>query len=80
MLPVDRAFKLPAPLGWLANLVGIAWTLLTTVLFMFPPKTPVTPGNMNYYVVTFGIMLALASLKWILDGRHRYQGPKAHHG
>ncbi|PHH77526.1 hypothetical protein CDD80_503 [Ophiocordyceps camponoti-rufipedis] len=79
MLPADRPFKLSEPLGWTVNLgneVGIAWTALTTVLFVFPPRAPATPSNMNYCIVAFGIILLLAGLTWVLDGRRHYRGPQ----
>jgi amino acid transporter len=60
MLPESRAFKLPGPFGWFCNLVGIAWTILTTVLFVFPPVTPVTSNSMNYAIAAFGVILTIA--------------------
>lgn len=75
MLPENRPFKMPGWLGWFTNLVGIAWTLLTTVLFVFPPETPVTPDNMNYAVVAFGVVLIIAVVQWLVDGRKNYEGP-----
>ncbi|KJZ71615.1 hypothetical protein HIM_09009 [Hirsutella minnesotensis 3608] len=76
MLPPSRYFKIPEPLGWIVNLVGIMWTILTTVLFVFPPKLPVTASNMNYCIVAFGVILLIAALTWIFDGRRNYSGPK----
>ncbi|KAJ9134271.1 Choline transport protein [Pleurostoma richardsiae] len=75
MLPETRPFKLPGWLGWTVNLVGIAWTILTTVLFVFPPELPVTASNMNYCIVAFGIILFIAVFQWIIDGRKNYTGP-----
>ncbi|KAI1088971.1 amino acid transporter [Rostrohypoxylon terebratum] len=75
MLPENRAFKLPGIAGWVLNLVGIAWTILTTVLFVFPPELPVTSENMNYCVVAFGVILIIAMVTWIFDGRKNYTGP-----
>lgn len=46
MLP-DRAFSLPNWLGWSANLLGLAYAIVTTVLFVFPPELPVTGSNMS---------------------------------
>ena len=46
MLP-DRAFSLPNWLGWSANLLGLAYSIVTTVLFVFPPELPVTGSNMS---------------------------------
>ncbi|KAL7622654.1 hypothetical protein AAE478_008167 [Parahypoxylon ruwenzoriense] len=75
MLPAERPFKLPGALGWVMNLVGIAWTILTTVLFVFPPELPVTSSNMNYCIVAFGIILLISVLTWVFDGRKNYKGP-----
>ncbi|CAJ2504659.1 Uu.00g120530.m01.CDS01 [Anthostomella pinea] len=75
MLPPTRSFKLPEPVGWVMNLVGIAWAILTTVLFVFPPELPVTPDNMNYCIAAFGVILFIAGMTWIFDGRKHYTGP-----
>jgi len=56
--------------------VGIAWTILTTVLFVFPPETPVTSENMNYAVAAFGVILLISGMTWIIDGRKNYRGPR----
>ncbi|KAL1904481.1 hypothetical protein Sste5344_009828 [Sporothrix stenoceras] len=79
MLPESRPFKLNNTFGWIVNLVGIAWTVLTTVLFLFPPETPVTPNNMNYCIVAFGVLLVITVLQWIFDGRKNYTGPQVVH-
>lgn len=79
MLPESRPFKLSNFVGWTVNIVGIAWTLLTTVLFVFPPETPVTPSNMNYCIVAFGVILIISILQWVFDGRKNYTGPQVIH-
>ncbi|RDW95297.1 choline transport protein [Coleophoma crateriformis] len=75
-LPESRAFKLPAWLGWTCNLIGIAYTIVTTVLFLFPESLPTTGSNMNYAVVAFGVVLVISVVQWIIDGRHTYKGPR----
>ncbi|KAH8912439.1 gaba permease [Coniochaeta sp. PMI_546] len=75
MLPETRAFKLSNWAGWVCNLVGIAWTILTTVFFVFPPELPVTPDNMNYCIVAFGVILLISGTTWVIDGRKHYKGP-----
>ncbi|KAF4458864.1 choline permease [Fusarium albosuccineum] len=75
MLPEDRPYKLSTPVRWVCSLVGIAWAILTTVLFVFPPELPVTPTNMNYCIAAFGIILLIAVVTWIFDGRKHYKGP-----
>lgn len=42
---------------------------------MFPPELPVTPDNMNYCIVAFGVILLIACLTWLFDGRKHYVGP-----
>ncbi|KAM0512602.1 hypothetical protein ACHAPE_008626 [Trichoderma viride] len=75
MLPESRPFKLPNWLGWICNIVGICWAILTTVLFVFPPVIPVTGSNMNYAIVAFGVILLISGGTWIFDGRKNYKGP-----
>lgn len=74
-LPEDRPFKLPSALGWFCNLVGIAWSILTTVLFVFPPELPVTPLNMNYCIGAFVVILIISGVTWVVEGRKNYHGP-----
>ncbi|KAK5204609.1 hypothetical protein LTR41_009781 [Exophiala xenobiotica] len=78
MLPETRAFVLPSWLGWTCNLqqIGIAYAILTTVLFMFPPVLPVTGNNMNYCIAAFAIVLIVSVIQWFVDGRKNYTGPQ----
>jgi len=76
MLPENRSFKLTGAFGWILNIVGILWSVLTTVLFVFPPEIPVTANNMNYCIVAFGVMLLIAGGTWVFDGRKHYTGPQ----
>ena len=55
MLP-PRPFVLPGPLGWICNLLGIAYVIVTTVLFLFPPDLPVTGSNMSMSFFTFTLL------------------------
>ncbi|KAF4983911.1 hypothetical protein FZEAL_788 [Fusarium zealandicum] len=75
MLPETRPFKLSTPVRWICSVVGIAWAMLTTVLFVLPPELPVTPSNMNYCIAAFGVILLIAVVTWIFDGRKNYKGP-----
>lgn len=75
-LPEDRAFKLPSVLGWCANIIGLIYVIITTVMFLFPPDLPVTGSNMNYCIVAFAIVLIISTVTWIVDGRKNYSGPK----
>ncbi|PNS21597.1 Choline transport protein [Sphaceloma murrayae] len=75
-LPKTRLFVLPGPLGWFCNLLGLAYVIVTTVLFLFPPILPVTGSSMNYCIVAFGIVLIIAVFQWYVDGRKNFTGPK----
>jgi len=72
----ERPFVLPGPLGWIANLIGIAYVIVTTILFLFPPALPVTGSNMNYCIVAFFIVLVVSIIQWFVDGRKNFKGPR----
>jgi hypothetical protein len=76
MLPATRAFVLPEWFAWTINLMGVAFVIVTTVLFVFPPALPVTGNNMNYCVVAFAIVFMISIIQWFVDGRKNYKGPK----
>lgn len=58
-----------------ATKIGIFWTILTTVLFVFPPEIPTTASNMNYCIAAFGVMFLIAGGTWVAGGRNHYNGP-----
>ncbi|KAL9116524.1 MAG: hypothetical protein Q9187_006953 [Circinaria calcarea] len=75
-----RSFVLPGPLGWVANILGIAYVILTSVLFLFPPELPVTGNNMNYCIVAFTIVIIVSTIQWFADGKKNFRGPKVEIG
>jgi choline transport protein len=76
MLPKTRHFQLPEIFAWFANLLGIAYVIVTTVLFVFPPDLPVSGSSMNYCVVAFAVVLIISMIQWFVDGRKNFKGPK----
>jgi choline transport protein len=72
----ERSFALPEWLGWTANIIGLVYTIVTTVLFLFPPALPVSGSSMNYCVVAFAIILVISTVQWIIDGRKNFEGPR----
>ncbi|CZR69002.1 related to HNM1-Choline permease [Phialocephala subalpina] len=76
MLPESRPFRLGGLFGWTANLIGLAYVIVTTVLFLFPPDLPVTGSNMNYCVVVFFIILVISIVQWFIDGKKNFSGPR----
>ncbi|BFZ60328.1 hypothetical protein YB2330_001364 [Saitoella coloradoensis] len=79
ILQADRSFKLGSVLGFTANLIGLAWVILTTIFFLFPPDTPVTAENMNYTIAAFAVVFIVAAITWVVKGRKHYKGPQLQH-
>lgn len=67
---------MPPLLGKTCNVIGLVFTVITTILFCFPPVLPVTASNMNYAVVVFGIIFIVASCTWAFGARKTYVGPR----
>lgn len=78
ILPKKRQFCLGNTFGCICNIVGLIFIILTTILFLFPPETPVTLINMNYTIVAFAIIFIFAFLHWFFVGHKDYHGPHVH--
>lgn len=46
-LPSTRSFKVPAVLGWAANLITVGFAILVLVFYNFPTVIPVTGTSMS---------------------------------
>lgn len=60
--------------GLFSNIVLLAWTIFTVVMYSFPPAFPVNAGNMNYVCVVYGIVVFLLGADWLFRGRKSYRG------
>lgn len=61
----------------LVNTVGLTFGVVTSIFFLFPPFLPVITGTqMNWTVVVIAVVLFMATVNFILDGRKHYQGPR----
>jgi len=56
--------------------LGLAYSVIATILFLFPPVLPVDALNMNYAVVAFAIVLVVSVIQWWVDGRKNFRGPR----
>lgn len=56
----------------MANWVSLVYCVITTVFFFFPGGPDPAPGDMNYAIAVFGIMLVIALLSWLAIGRVMY--------
>jgi choline transport protein len=72
---LPRPFAMAPALGWLSNVVGVAYALLTSVLFMLTPRLPVTVETVNYWAFAIALILVLSVVSWLSYGRKHYLGP-----
>ena len=54
------------------QLPALAYIFFCDIFMFFPTELPVTPANMNYCCVAFGIVAVLATLSWYGGARHCY--------
>ncbi|KAI5363499.1 Putative amino acid/polyamine transporter I [Septoria linicola] len=60
------------------NIVSVLYAILTAIISFFPLVTPVTVQGMNWSIVMFAGVFAIAATDYMLRGRHRYTGPVVH--
>ncbi|KAI2787256.1 hypothetical protein POX_f07619 [Penicillium oxalicum] len=72
----ERKWKIPNTIGWVIDMVSLAYIALTTVLFVFPPSSTVTGSSMNYAVAAFAVILIISVFQWFVDGRKNFTGPR----
>ena len=55
----------------------MAFAVVTSVFFVFPPFIPVESGtSMNWVIVVVFIVLLMALINWFTDARRNYRGPE----
>ena len=54
----------------------MAYVVMTTVLFLFPPVLPVNANNFNYCIAAFGVVIVVAGVQWVLVSRKTFEGPR----
>ncbi|KAJ4039208.1 hypothetical protein NW756_009678 [Fusarium oxysporum] len=60
-------------LGYVANILTLAWCLAALVFFSFPYYTPVAADEMNYVTVVLGALVVFGIICWFSVGRRSYQ-------
>jgi choline transport protein len=86
-LPGRRAFRMPGMIGWIANLVTIAFAVIVMIFYNFPIVMPVTSSNMSKYSLVyrklerpllclFGAILTTNSWIRLYLGRDWCHGPR----
>ncbi|KAF2202090.1 hypothetical protein GQ43DRAFT_9015 [Delitschia confertaspora ATCC 74209] len=66
-------FFLPR-IGLFANIITVAWTLFTIVMYSLPYMRPVQAGNMNYVSVVYAVVAAIMACDWVCRGRKSFRG------
>jgi len=59
------------PIGWIA----VIWTIIISVLFMWPTSIPITPAGFNYTPVVVLGMLLIVTVWWLVSARTWFKGP-----
>ena len=67
------------PFGLLSNIVLLAWTLFTIVMYSFPYSKPVTAGTMNYVSAVYGVVVIIIAVDWLVRGKRSYRGQATRH-
>ncbi|KAF2263462.1 amino acid transporter [Lojkania enalia] len=62
------------PLGLVSNVVLLAWTLFTLVMYSFPYARPVLASNMNYVSVVYAVVTIIMAADWLVRGRNSFRG------
>lgn len=57
------------------NIGAMAFALLTSLCFLFPPALPVEGETMNYAVVVVSVVALFSGLAYAFDGRTKFNGP-----
>ncbi|KAF2787511.1 choline transport protein [Melanomma pulvis-pyrius CBS 109.77] len=62
------------PFGLFSNIVLLAWTLFTLVMYSFPYAKPVLSSNMNYVSAVYGVVTMIMAIDWLVRGRKSFRG------
>lgn len=62
-------FRLPAPVGWTVNILGVLWVAFQLVLFSMPTALPVTTVSMNYASVVLVGFMFLSTVYYLFWAR-----------
>lgn len=54
------------------NYVSVIYCMITTVFFFFPEMPSPKPGDMNFAIAVFGVMLVISVSFWFIQGNRTY--------
>lgn len=59
--------------GLVCNVVLLAWTLFTLVMYSFPPVYPVAADNMNYVSAVYFVVVVILLVYWFVRGKRTFR-------
>ena len=62
------------PIGLVANIVTLCWTLFTLIMYSFPYAKPVVLSNMNYVSLVYAVVVIIITTDWFVRGRKSFRG------
>ena len=62
------------PVGLLANIALLAWTVFTVVMYSFPTFYPPAATDMNYAAAVYAAVASIVLVDWCVRGRRSYRG------
>ncbi|KAH6889638.1 amino acid/polyamine transporter I [Thelonectria olida] len=68
-------WRMPETIGWVVNIIALAWIVFEIVLFTMPTALPVTAISMNYASVVLVGFLAMSAVWYAVYARKVYTGP-----
>ena len=63
--------------AWIGR-IAIGWIVIETILFVLPEAAPVTWHNLNYAGIAILVVLAGATIWWVVTARRTFTGPKSY--
>jgi amino acid transporter len=57
------------------GVVAVVWIVVSSVLFLLPHASPVTPTSFNYAPIALAAVLLIATVWWFAAARRRFHGP-----
>jgi choline transport protein len=62
------------PIGLVANVVLLCWTVFTLIMYSFPFVYPATASSMNYVSAVYGVVAFIMGVDWLVRGRKKFRG------
>ncbi|KOS40471.1 hypothetical protein ACN38_g8651 [Penicillium nordicum] len=60
-------------IGVISKIITVVFCIFTVVMYSFPYMMPVTPSNMNYVTVIYGIALVYGLIDWFSRARYQFK-------